>query len=331
MNEELGPTIGALPPPDEMAMVAVRARASRVLRPTGALARLDEVAAWLAGWQRTARPSVQAPAVIVFVADHGVAVEGVSAYPAEVTMAMLRALRSGVATVTTMARVLGASVDVVDVGVGRPTRNFVREAALSKTRFRECFEIGRRAVADLKTDLLVLGEMGIANTTSAAAVCAALLGGPAEEWTGWGTGIDDETFERKLAAVEAARRRIEGLSRPLEVLREVGGAELVAIAGATIEARLRSIPVLLDGFVVTAAVLPLEVARPGALDHCLAGHCSGEPGHRLLLDKLGKPSLLDLDLRLGEGSGALAAVPLVRLAAVSVTDVATFEEWGVSG
>ena len=329
MDEEIRPLLEAMPPPDEAARAAVRARAAQVLRPAGALARLDEVAVWLAGWQRTARPVVEAPGAVVFVADHGVAAEGVSAYPAEVTEAMLRALRAGVATASAMARSLGATLQVVDVGVGRPTGNLALEPALSRTRFGECFQAGRRAVAGLETDLLVLGEMGIANTTAASAVCAALFGGPADEWVGLGTGIDDSTFARKVAVVEAARRRIEEASQPLEVLRQVGGAELVAVAGAALEARLRSIPVVLDGFVVTAAVAALEVARPGALDHCLAGHCSGEPGHRLLLEKLGKAPLLDLGLRLGEGSGALAAVPLVKLAATSVTDVATFEEWGL--
>ncbi|HXF57347.1 MAG TPA: nicotinate-nucleotide--dimethylbenzimidazole phosphoribosyltransferase [Actinomycetota bacterium] len=329
MDEELAPLLASLPDPDREAAEAVRARAGEVLRPAGALARLDEVAAWLAGWQRTPRPAVERPAAVVFVADHGVAAEGVSAYPASVTAEMLRALRAGVATACVMARTLGARLEVVDVGVGKPSGNIAREPALTQARFGYCLEAGRRAVAALAgADLLVLGEMGIGNTTPAAAVAAALFGGSAEEWTGRGTGIDDAAYARKVAAVEAARRRADGL-RPLEVLRQVGGPELVAIAGAALEARLRSVPVVLDGFVVTAACAALEVARPGALDHCLAGHCSGEPGHRLLLEKLGKPPLLDLGLRLGEGSGALAAVPLVRLAAASVTDVATFAEWGL--
>lgn len=330
MDEEIAPLLRDLPAPDEAAVSAVRQRASQILRPLGALARLDDAAVWLAGWQRTARPAVTRPAAVVFVADHGVASEGVSAYPAEVTAAMLRALEEGVATAAVMAREVGAHLSVVDVGVGRPSANLVREAALSKDRFRECFEAGRGVVAQLDSDLLVVGEMGIANTTPAAAVCAALFGGLAQDWTGRGTGIDDATFARKVAVVEAARRRLDAGSGPLEILRHVSGPELVAIAGAVLEARRRSIPVVLDGFVVTAAAAPLEAAQPGALDHCLAGHCSGEPGHRLLLDKLGKPPLLDLGLRLGEGSGALAAVPLIRLAAACVADVATFEEWGLS-
>jgi len=294
-----------------------------------ALARLDEVAVWLAGWQRTAQPAVIKPAVVIFLGDHGVAAEAVSAYPSEVTAAMQRALQAGVATANVMARELGARLLVMDVGVGRPSANLVREAALSEARFRECFDAGRRAVAGLETDLLVIGEMGIANTTPAACVCAALFGGLPEEWTGRGSGIDEEAFGRKVAVVEMAVRRVEWASGPLEVLRHVGGPELVAMAGAAVEARLRSIPLLLDGYVVTAALAPLEVARHGALDHCLAGHCSGEPGHRILLEKLGKPPLLDLGLSLGEGAGALAALPLVRLAASAVTGVATFQEWGL--
>jgi nicotinate-nucleotide--dimethylbenzimidazole phosphoribosyltransferase len=207
----------------------------------------------------------------------------------------------------------------------------MNEPALTEERFIECFETGRRAVASLPTcDLLVTGEMGIANTTAASAVCIALYGGAAERWTGRGTGVDEATYERKIKVVEAAAARIAGTSDPLEVLRQVGGAELAAIAGATVEARLGSIPVVLDGFVGTAAVAPLAVARNDALDHCLAAHCSSEPGHRLLLERLRLDPLLDLDLRLGEGSGALMAVPLVKLAALCVFEVATFEEWGLS-
>jgi nicotinate-nucleotide--dimethylbenzimidazole phosphoribosyltransferase len=329
MSEQIAAALADLPGPDIAAVEAIQQRAASVLRPTGALARLDEVAAWLAGWQRTASPRVGNPAAVVFVADHGVAAEDVSAYPAAVTEAMLRALREGVATAAAMARAVGARLDVVDVGVGQPTGNLMREPALSPERFDACLTAGRHVVAALDTDLLVLGEMGIGNTTPAAAVCAALYGGPAEAWVGRGTGVDDAGLRRKVAVVEAAAQRIAGVSDPFEILRQVGGAELAAITGAVLEARLRSIPVLLDGFVVTAAAAPLEATRSGALDHCLAAHCSGEPGHRRLLAVLHKRPLLDLDLRLGEASGALAAVPLVRIAAVAVTGVATFQEWGL--
>ena len=327
MRDELELPTG-LPAPDEGARAAVARRAADVLRPAGALARLDDLAVWLAGWQRTERPGVRRPALVVFVADHGVASEGVSAYPPAVTGAMLDALRRGIATATVLAHDLGASVSVVDVGVGRPTGNIASEAAMDRARFAECFEEGRAAVRGLDADLLVLGEMGIGNTTPAAAVAAALFGRAPEDWTGRGTGIDDATWRHKAGVVARAVRRAAGLP-PLATLRELGGAEMAALAGAALEARLRSLPIVLDGFVVTSAVAALEAARPGALDHCIAGHRSPEPGHALLLEKLGKEPLLDLGLRLGEGSGALAAVPLVRMAALGVTGVATFGEAGV--
>jgi nicotinate-nucleotide--dimethylbenzimidazole phosphoribosyltransferase len=317
------------PHPDHDAAAAVRSRADQVLRPLGALSRLDEIAVWLAGWQRTTSPDVDPVHCIVFAGDHGVAGAGVSAYPSEVTASMLGAFRAGVATANAMCNTLGVGLAVVDVGVGRPTGDITREPAMDEEKFDEAWLAGRAAVSALETPgLLVLGEMGIGNTTTAAVVCTGVLGGEAELWTGRGTGIDDMGLERKVAAVEAAARRIQGLT-PMEVLREGGGAELVAIAGAVVEARLRSIPVVLDGFVVGAACVAIEAARPGILQHTIAGHCSAEPGHRLLLEKLGMQPILDLGLRLGEGSGALAAVPLIRLAAHAVTDVATFEEWGL--
>jgi nicotinate-nucleotide--dimethylbenzimidazole phosphoribosyltransferase len=189
-------------------------------------------------------------------------------------------------------------------------------------------------VAGLDADLLVLGEMGIGNTTAAAAVTAALLDLPAGAATGRGTGVDDAALARKLAAVEAARLRVRGgpggpEPSPMEVLRQAGGAELAALVGAALEARLRRLPLVLDGFVVTAAVAPLELLRQGALANAVAGHRSAEPGHTALLERLGLAPLLDLGMRLGEASGALAAVPLLRLAAAAVTEVATFDEWGL--
>ena len=317
-----------LPEPDPAAATAMRARADDILRPSGALARLDEVAVHIAGWQRTATPSIQRPAGLIFVADHGVAASGeVSAYPTAVTAAMLAAFNQGRATINALARSVGATVSAVDVGAGNPTGDIRYEAAMSEQRFVDVIEIAVAAVAALDTDLLVLGEMGIGNTTVAAALARAILGGDAGEWVGRGTGVDDHGLARKCQAITAATTRINEISNPIEIMREIGGAELTAMAAAVIAARLRSIPVLLDGYVVAAAVLPLHAARPGALDHCLIGHCSAEPGHRRLLAHLGLEPLLDLHLRLGEGSGAMAAVPLVRAACDAVVEVATFTEW----
>lgn len=317
-----------MPSPDLLARTAVAERAARVLRPSGALARLDEVAAWLAGWQRTDTPTVDKPLLLLAAADHGVARRGVSAYPQEVTRAMVDAIRAGIATSTVMARSVGAVVRLIDAGVGAPTGDITVEPALDPERFAELIELGRDTVSEIDCDVLILGEMGIANTTAAAAVAAALAGGPVENWVGPGTGVEGDQLDAKREAVARARGRAGGVD-PIEILRQLGGSEMAVLLGACIEARLRSIPVLLDGYVVTAAVAPLGFLRSDALDHCLAAHLSPEPGHRRLLDRLGLRPLIDLEMRLGEGTGALAVVPLLRLATAAVVDVATFEEWGL--
>ena len=317
-----------LPAADAVAAAAVHERAAQVLRPSGALAWLDELAEWIAGWHRTDRPKVERPAGLIFAGDHGVAAaEAVSAYPTTVTAAMFEAYRQGRSTISAFARHAGASVDAVDVGIGRPTGDIRFEAALTPERFEEIVELAVAKVDRLDADLLVLGEMGIGNTTPAAALSAALAGGETAAWVGRGTGVDDAGLARERAAVQQAVRRIAGITDPIEVLREVGGAELAAIAAATVAARRRSLPVVLDGYVVTSSVLPLVTVEPTALDHCVVGHCSAEPGHRRLLDRLGKRPLLDLDMRLGEGSGAMAAVPLVAMACAGISEVPTFAEW----
>ena len=299
-----------------------------MLRPAGAFARLDEVAAWLGGWQGTSAPRVQRPHVVVFAADHGVAADGVSAYPAEVTSAMVEAIRRGVATITVLAREVGATLELIDVGVGRPTGNIRFTDAMSSDEFDAAAASGAAAVESIDADLLVVGEIGIGNTTAAAAVAAAVLGGSAADWVGPGTGVVGAALAHKGEVVQAALDRVGAVS-PLEALRRLGGRELAAMAGAVVAARRRRLPVVLDGFIATAAVAPLAVARPGSLDHCIAGHCSAEPGHERALATLGLDPLMRLDLRLGEGSGALIAVPIIRMAAAAVVDVATFEEWGL--
>jgi nicotinate-nucleotide--dimethylbenzimidazole phosphoribosyltransferase len=315
-----------LPTPDNEARDAVRRRADDILRPAGALARLDDVAVWTAGWQRTTSPRVERPLGIVFAADHGVAHTGVSKYPIEVTKAMLDAFATHRSTITSLARVAGAELQVVDVGVGRSSGDLRHERAVDDHRFDECVDAGRRAVESADTDLIVFGEMGIGNTTAAAAVAHALYGGAVEDWVGRGTGVDDEGLARKRAAVTAGVARVAGRS-PIDVLAEVGGLELVSIAAAILAARRRSIPVILDGYVVGAAAAVLHAMRSDALDHCIAGHRSAEPGHRRLLDHIGLQPLLDLDMRLGEASGAMVAVPIVRMACAAVTEVPTFTEF----
>ena len=280
----------------------------------------------MAGWQTSPVPQVDKPTILIFASDHGVAAAGVSAYPSSVTEAMMSAIESGLSTVNAFARISGATVNAVDVGIGRPTGDIRFEPAMTETRFLEALNCGREAVSASDSDLLVLGEMGIGNTTSSAAISAALLGGNVTEWVGRGTGVNDEGLRRKRDAVQQAVERIDS-AEPGEILRQLGGAEIVAIAGAIIEARHRRIPVVLDGFVVAAAAAPLHAYNPLALQHCLAAHRSAEIGHRRLLEYMGLEPLLDLNFRLGEASGGAAVIPLIAMACAAANDVPTFAEF----
>lgn len=327
MTSNLVPDARDLPLVNRAAIYEIEARIANILRPPGALQQLDDVASWIAGWQGTSSPTVVRPHGVIFAADHGVAVEGVSAFPAEVTAAMLSAFQAEKASISAIASVAGAGVTAIDVGVGDPTGNIRYEPALSPERFATSFEQGRSAVRTLATDLLILGEMGIGNSTSAAAVCATFVGGDVESFVGRGTGVDDTTYSAKVSVVADALARLDPESEPLEVLRQVGGAELAAIAGALVEARMQSIPVLLDGYIATAPAIVLHTINPDLILNCRGGHCSAEPGHRRVLDHLGLTPLLTLDMRLGEASGAMAAVPLVKMACALATEVPTFEEW----
>lgn len=319
--------LATAPHPDSNAAANAQARVNQILRPAGATARLDDLAVWLAGWQNTAMPMIERPIAVIFAGDHGVLAEGVSAYPGDVTQAMLAAFNQQKGSINALARIAGAEVQAIDVGVGQPTGNIRIEPAMDADRLAACFAVGRLTVDSLDTDLLILGEMGIGNTTSAAALTSHYLGVKASEVTGPGSGIDAEELAVKQQVVADAVTRAGTLTDPLDALRELGGCEIVAMAGAMFEARLRSIPVLLDGFIVGSAALAVHAIDPTATANHWAGHCSAEPGHRMILDHLGLEPLLTLDLRLGEASGAMAALPLAKAACALLTEVPTFEEW----
>jgi len=308
----------------------VRDRSNQILRPKGALARLDEIAIFVAGWQQTLSPKVCNPKILIFASNHGISDAGVSNYPSDVTEAMVNAFQNGVSSINAIGRLVSAEVDVIDVGVADPTKDFRYEDSMTREEFEAAFFQGVEAVNALETDLLVLGEMGIGNTSAAAAVAAATFNGPATEWVGHGTGVDAKGLKRKQDAVAEGLARVqkdEGRTQWLEPLRRLGGKEMVAIGGAAVAARHRRIPVLLDGYVVASALAPIWKYNNEALDHCWAGHRSPEPGHATLLREFGLEPILELDLRLGEGSGAAAAVPLVRMACALVSEVPTFNEF----
>jgi nicotinate-nucleotide--dimethylbenzimidazole phosphoribosyltransferase len=316
---------------DVAAADAARLRQQNLTKPPGSLGRLEELAIWLACWQGRDRPQLDRVTIAVFAANHGVAARGVSAYPPAVTEQMVANFTTGGAAINQIAKLSGAELLVVPIELERPTRDFTVAAAMDVDEFLAALDIGYRTVpADCS--LLAVGEMGIANTTTAATLCAALLRGGSSQWAGRGTGVDDAGLVRKHAAIAVAldlHRAISG--DPLRVAAAMGGRELAAIAGAVLAARHHRIPVLLDGFVATAAVVPLTRLDEGILDHCRAGHVSAESGHRALLRELGLEPLLDLDMRLGEASGAGVAIALLRAALACHNGMATFAEAGVSG
>lgn len=315
-----------LPTADAAARAGAAARNGQLTKPPAALGRLEELALWLAGWQGVERPRIRAPQIVVFAGNHGVSAQGVSAFPAEVTGQMVANFAAGGAAVNQIARVSEARLDVVALDLDRPTQDFTRAPALSETELCAALSAGWAALGDA-TDLLIPGEMGIGNTTSAAALSCALFGGSAGDWVGPGTGLDETGLARKTKVVAAGLdRHREHLHGPFEALRRLGGRELAAIAGAVLHARHRRVPVLLDGFIATAAAAVLARAVPNGLDHAVAAHQSPEPGHGRLLAALGLTPILDLGLRLGEGSGAGLAIPILRAAAACQSDMATFAE-----
>ncbi|RBY84278.1 nicotinate-nucleotide--dimethylbenzimidazole phosphoribosyltransferase [Blastococcus sp. TF02A-26] len=350
----LGETIAAVAPRDAAAERAARERLDRMTKPPGSLGVLEDVAAQLAGIAGACPAPLPAPAAVaVFAADHGVHAQGVTPWPQEVTAQMVANFLAGGAVVNAFAAQLGADVVVVDVGVATPyavehTDRLVRRAvrpgtadlavgpAMTLDEARRAVEAGIEVATSLAGDraCLVTGDMGIANTTASAALVCAFTGAPATAATGRGTGVDDPTLARKVAVVERSVARLPG--RPgtpeeaLAVLAEVGGLEHAAIAGFVIGAAAARVPVLLDGVIAGSAALVAAALCPTALEYALAGHSSAEPGHALALQSLGLRPLLGLDLRLGEGTGALLSLPLVASAARALQDVATFDSAGVT-
>jgi len=322
--------VADMPGPDERAMAAVNARDRRLTKPPGALGRLEEVDLWLAGWQHREHPRVERVVVAVFAGNHGVVAQGVAAYPQAVTKQMVANFRAGGAAINQLCKTFDLGLKVFELALDNPTGDITKGPALEETDCAATMAFGMEAIEG-GVDLLCLGEMGIGNTTIAAAICHGLYGGAAEDWVGPGTGVDAEGLRRKADAVRrAVALHAPFLSDPLELLRRLGGRELAAIAGAIVAARHSNVPVLIDGYVATAAAAVLHAMSPSALDHCLAAHCSAEPAHRTLLAKIGKKPLLDLGMRLGEATGAALAAVLVRAAANLHTGMATFESAGVS-
>lgn len=322
--------LATLPEADPAAIAAARVRQDMLTKPPGSLGRLEEIAVFMAGWQGRERPRMERARAAVFAGNHGVTAHGVSAFPLAVTGEMVRNFRNGGAAINALAAAAGLELVVVPLDLDMPTADFTAAPAMSEAECLAALEAGA-AVVEPGLDLLVLGEMGIGNSTAAAALCARSFGGGGRDWVGPGTGVDAAGLERKATVVDTALAYHEAAERtPFETLRRVGGREIAAIAGAVVAARRARVPVMLDGYICTSAIAPLAAAVPGIVAHCIAGHCSPEPGHRRLLDRLGLDPLLSLGMRLGEGSGAALAAGVIRAALAAHDGMATFAEAGVS-
>jgi nicotinate-nucleotide--dimethylbenzimidazole phosphoribosyltransferase len=321
--------IDNLPGPNVQAVDMARERDSQLTKPPGALGRLEEIAFWLAAWTGR-RPAVTRPLVAIFAGNHGVTAKGVSPFPPSVTAQMVENFAAGGAAINQICVAYDLGLKIFDLALEHPTADFTEGAALDEQACAATMAFGMESIAG-GTDLLCIGEMGIGNTTVAAAMYLALYGGKAEDWVGPGTGAQGEVLQNKIDAVEAAvALHKDHLKDPLELLRRLGGREIAAMAGAILAARMEGIPVIIDGFVATAAAAVLHAANPKALDHCLIGHVSAEPAHMKVIEKLGKTPLLALGMRLGEGPGAALAAGIVKAAALCHSGMATFEQAGVS-
>lgn len=309
---------------------AASAHQAQLTKPQNSLGKLEEIAIWLAGWQKTAKPQLKKVDTLIFAGNHGVAKRGVSLFPTEVTAQMVANFKAGGAAINQLSQLNGANLKIIALELDNPTQDFTQAPAMDEDEFLAAINIGANAVAD-DADMVTLGEMGIGNTTSASAICLALFGQNVMIWTGSGTGLEAGAMRRKAEIIDqAVDFHAEYKDDPLEILRRLGGRELAAIFGATLAARAKNIPVLLDGFICCAAITPLYALNKDALSIAIAGHQSMELGHARLLKEIELPPLLKMDMRLGEGSGAALALNIVHAALATHNGMATFAEAAVS-
>jgi len=315
-----------LPVPNHDAMAAARLREATLLKQPGALGRLEKISEWLSGWQGHHPPTTGKCQVAIFAGSHGITAEDVSAFSPEVTEQMVEEFKKGNAAINQLCQIQGCELKIYEVAVEIPTRNFLENPAMADDECAEAMAFGMSAVEE-DLDLLCLGEMGIGNRTVAAAICHGLYGQDAELWVRSDSSVEDDTMENKTRVVkEGIAQHKDAMTDALEVLRHVGGRELAAIAGAIIAARMQRIPIVLDGYVCAAAAAVLHAVNPTALDHCVVGHVSAEPGHIKLLAELKKEALLNLGMRLGEGSGAVLAVSILHAAVACHTGMGSINQ-----
>ena len=318
------------PDGDEAAVAAVRARDLTLTKPPGSLGKLEGLVEFLARWQGKGKPTLDNPMVAIFAANHGVTDQGVSAFPREVTAQMVANFTNGGAAISQICALHELNLRVFELALEMPTGDITRQAAMDDRTNAATIAYGMEAIAG-NPDLMAIGEMGIGNTTVAAAIYAALYGGTGADWVGRGTGVDNAGLARKATAVDVALAyHAEALDHPLAILARLGGREIAAMLGAIVACRQQKVPVIVDGFVATAAAAIAHAVNPASIDHCLFAHISAESAHAKALQHMGVTPLLDLGMRLGEGSGAALAAVLVKTALHLHNNMATFAEAAVS-
>lgn len=326
---EVATLAAGLPSASAESMNAARSRQNQLTKPPGSLGRLEDLAVFMAGWQQADRPRIESAQAIVFAGNHGICDQGVNPFPQAVTAQMVANFEAGGAAINQLCAVNDATLSVVPLSLDTPTKDFTQAPAMTPWETLVAMNTGAAAV-DPNADILLLGEMGIGNSTIAAALATVCFGGDAADWVGAGTGSDADGIALKARVIRDGIA-LHGSDDPMHSLAALGGREQGAICGAVLAARAASVPVLLDGYICTAAVAPLYATDPALLDHCLVGHASTEPGHRKLLDAMGKTPVLDFAMRLGEGTGAALALGILRSALACHNGMATFDEAGVSG
>ncbi|WP_375616277.1 MULTISPECIES: nicotinate-nucleotide--dimethylbenzimidazole phosphoribosyltransferase [unclassified Bartonella] len=315
-----------LPVADEFSIILAKKRQKNLTKAQGTLGKLEDIAVWYAGWRGTEKPIVTRPLVAIFSGNHGIVEENVTPFPQSMTQRMVQNFASGGAAINQICIAYDLGLKIFDLALEYPTMNITKDAAMDERSAAATMAFGMESIAG-GTDLLCIGEMGIGNTTIASALCLALFGGDVEEWTENGMGAEGDFYQRKIAAVKAAvSLHKEHLNDPFEIMRRLGGREIAAMVGAILAARMEKIPVILDGFVATAAAAILYKMHPKALDHTLVGHVSSEKVHRKLLQKIGKEPLLDFGMRLGEGTGAAIAAGIVKAAVLTHAQMAVLEQ-----
>lgn len=320
--------INTMPNKNMQAEAAASVYQDQLTKPSGSLGMLEELAVFLAGWQNSERPVIETAQAIIFAGNHGICEQGVNPYPQEVTQLMVSNFENGGAAMNQLCTLSGAELTVKPLSLDSPTQDFTQTKAMSMTELLDAMSAGIKSV-NRSANIVLLGEMGIGNSTVSSALAASIFGGRVSDWVGVGTGSDKKGVAHKIGIIEEGIAK-HGLCSDLSAILAFGGREQAAICGAILAARSASIPVLLDGFICTAAAAPLYAMSSSLLDHCLVGHKSAEPGHQKLLQLMNKKPILDLNMRLGEGTGAALALGILKAAVACHNHMATFEELGIN-